>query len=309
MEYIENNNLLKILDLIENYKGKTPQKCLEILYTELSFSSVICPFVDENNIQIMCHQSNVDEFFISAFSNLDKFIEFFGYDNFMPRETYMPNLIHSLSDDLTGIMINPSTDEFFIDKELLENVKYIEFPDSDFRDIDKSQFEELLETKLDLSDIKYNEFNITNDNYSSADFTEFLKRLKDSFLWILYTTPEKLRGKPKKNIYPSSRLKEIAHYALSHHDDNRLLCFSDVKSAFREHTHKTVNQKFFIMPMSFCDIVEIALKQDFASIIINHSTNPIFLHRDLLIKELDNIIKYSHNPDIHSYRKYAKLIK
>ena len=88
MDYIENNNLLNILDLIENYKGKTPQKYLDILHTELSFSSLICPFVDDNNIQTTHYESNIDEEFIPAFSSLDKFNAIFRFNNLKPRNIY-----------------------------------------------------------------------------------------------------------------------------------------------------------------------------------------------------------------------------
>ena len=311
MESISNNNLKSIMNHFHDFDDDdAPQFLVDILNVELAFSTLICPFVSEVSMQLMNHESAPDDFFIPAFTSLDDYYEFFNPGEYMPRPCDFISLKKSMTEDVEGIMINPAADDFFISSEMLDDINAIEFPEMEFRDVEKSDFKELISSaeNTNLSD-EYSPDDFVDD-YDPYKFKSFLEKLAASPLFVFLSTPHKVKESPDDNIYLTGDLKAPGFYTIVNNSGNNSFLAFDCESAARkEHSHKSEDHNFFIMPTSFTYLVGNVLDMDGDGIIINHSTKPIFIPRIVLVLELENIISYSQNPDMETFSKYSVRIK
>lgn len=311
METYQNRQLCNIIKQINQYpKEELPLALTHMLNVELYVSYLYCPLADEQSIQLMCSESSIDELFIPAFTSLEKYYDFFGKDSFRADEISFAYLLENLSDDVIGIMINPASDDFFLPRDYLEDIEKIDFPIIESRNVSKSEYKELL-ASIDNSDIfedlQGDDF-IFTENFDRDKFIDFLKSMNNRVLFVMLTTSGQVKGKSKDGIYQTRRVPELGSYILSNDDYEKILAFSDESLAKMEHTHRMVNHKFFIQTVSFAHLVHIVLEMGIDTLIINHSTNPIFLHRDLLILGLNSIIKYAHNPNLDGFENFVKQI-
>lgn len=304
---VTNNNLYELISELQEL-DEVSHKHQNILNIELSVSTLICPSV-EGGLQLMCKESSPDELFIPAFTSLHDYIEFFGLNSFEPIECDFMGLVESANDDVIGLMINPASQNFFIPLDRLKQIKTIEFPPVIKVDGKKSDFKKLLKSSHNndlFNGIEYDEFILPN--YNQDNFIKFLKKFKTKPYFLMVASDEELKRKPNDGVFRASQLTQLGYYNVDTHGSSKMLIFSDEKSAHKEHSHKEMDYNFFITTMSFPNLVEIVLRSDSDGLIVNHSTKPIFLHRDLLVSELDNILKYSHNPELDLFSKFFKLI-
>ena len=304
---VTNNNLRELISELQKV-DEISQKQLDILNIELSVSTLICPSVGDG-LQLMCKESNPNEFFIPAFTSFHDYIEFFGFDSFEPIDCEFMDLVESANDDVIGLMINPATQNFFIPLEKLKQIREIEVPPMIEGDEKKSDFKKFLKSSHNndlFNGIKNDEF--IPPDYNQDNFINFLKNFKTKPYFLMVASDEKLKIKPGDGVFTASQLSNIGSFTIDSHGSTKLLIFSDEKSARKEHTHKEADYNFFITTLSFPRLVKTFLELDADGLIVNHSTKPIFLHRDLLVSELDNILKYSHNPKLDSFSRFFKLI-
>ena len=313
MYELENRHLLSLIEEVQTSK-KVPKYVENMLYKELLISEVTIPTTDSQHIQLMCHESNMDEFFIPAFTSMDYFEAFFNHGEFIPQTVYYGSLINSLDDKTTGIMINPGLNSFFIETEVLKNLNPIKFPPvGDTKAAKKSEVMDYVnqfDNENLLDEFKPGDF-LTDKNgkYNKSKFRKLLEIFSKNPLYLLVTTSEKVKPSMMKNVQRKSRFKKLGYFSISHHDIEQLLVFSDLKLANLEHAHKESGRPCFVRLISFPELVRDILEEDFDGIIINHSTKPLFLHRDILLMELENIIENSDNREIDKYYPFCIPIK
>lgn len=283
IELISNANLKKLL----KKKHLTEESVREI-----KTSFFIHPSTPEGEDTYSFNHANHDGFkVIELFTSLKEYNnEYEGNDEHVPLYWHFNQFENSLDDDTRGILINPSSDNFFIPS----NLCFLIMDDMD--DVERTiEFNDL---EVDADDLKRLESkpNRLNDYLANKSKINYIRNLFDvlsaSIVYVLYESQQSLDGHFENDMISIGDI-ELKYCK----KDNHILVFSD-KDCFKEVMDSKSYYCYGIADL--IPVIRTVFELDYNGLILKTPDNEFELPRHRLLKYWDDIVENYDHLDIAS---------
>lgn len=279
-----NNHLKKVMKDVSNFLNsgsEIPPDLLEDLQNELKVSNLIIPATIRGEFMSFNHMTLDDGHeLLGVFTDIDEFLKF--TDEFDPISNdfdFYLDLIHS--HHLTGMVINPKSDDFFMDMTVLSKIHPFTQPEYDGEAYSPERLKEIADN---LSNDSLVEFIRLKDNLRNYEGLE--SQLEKTHLLNAVSQQEDLDGFAQNGIING---EDVGGFALSilHNASERFLALFTSKEAIST----TCDNDEISSYCQVCDlsrVFEFVLCNDMEGAIINPGIDDYFIPRSALICMLKN---------------------
>ncbi len=296
------DNLMEFIELItnQNLKRLLKKKYLtEETVREIKTSFFIHPSTSEGDDLYSFNYNNYDNRkVIELFTSLEEYNLIYGDDNeYVPLYWYFNQFEHSFDEDTKGILINPSSDNFFIPDE----VCFLIMDDMD--DVNRTINYNNLE--VDVNDLRKLESKTSYlpEYLANKSKITYIAKLFDilsrSIVYVLYESKEPLDEYFQNGMISNESVK--FHY---YKKDNYIVVFTD-KADFKSEMDSKSYYAYGI-----CDLINIiktVFELDYKGLILKTPDNEFILARHRLLRYWDEIVENYEHVDIAS--KYSFKIE
>ena len=290
IELINNNNLKKLLK--KKYLTEESVK-------EIKTSFFIHPSTPHDDCSYSFNYASHDGFkVIELFTSLNEYNHVYGDDDgYVPMYWYLNQFEHSFDEDTRGILINPSSDDFFITDWVCLLIM------DDMNEVETSiKFNNREMMPEDLKDLKpridYLEEYLSGKT-RITHMNKLFTILSDSIVYTLYESQDSLDEYLKNDMI--SNEDAVFSYLKK---DNHILVFTD-KNTFKEVMDSQHHYYYGIADLIY--VIQTVFELDYNGIILKTPEKEFELTRHRLLKYWEEIAEEYRYIDIAS--KYAFKIK
>lgn len=285
-ESFQTNNYLQSVmsEVIEcmTKNEEIPDELSSLFINELSVSTLLVPGIIEDDSLTFDAMTTEDEDveILPLFTDIDEFEEFFGKDfESQPIPNDFEFYIELLREnDFEGIIINPGSDEFMMDRELLLELPIVRADDDDDGEYEIYDKEMLLKAAKDAKNESLVEF-IRSDN---DEFESLMMNINDSTLLGLVVSPQDLSEHAENGIISHADAGEFILSSIGDDETNFMPLFSDVDKIRNFIEDDEYNYYYQIVLMD--DMIEFILKADMDGIVINPNVDDYLISRQYLLE-------------------------
>lgn len=302
--FITNNFLMNKINEIGNYIAndeEAPEELFIGFINELGVSNLLVPgIVDDDSLNFEVLSSD-DETVnaLPVFSDDEVFIGYYGEDTEFEA---MPNDIRFYIDlmgesDIDGLVINPGSMEFYLEKEVLENLPLnpvIEIKD-DFEGYGPDQLQNIAQNATNESLIS---FMNDDDNH----FEALMLELQKATLLDAVVSEEDLSQHAENGIISLDETGTLP-LCTTGDDDVQLGVLFTSPDKIRNAIEEDSELNYYYQIALLDDFIEFVLKSDMDGIIINPSEEDYVIGRDELLEAYGGLTY--NNPSFKKAIDYA----
>ena len=289
VEHTHLNNLLKTVlessPKISDY--------VDILITELSLTTLICPSV-RGDIQLFY---SGDYVYVPAFTDMREFIKY--RDDCAPMFWDFPQCHEYFDSEVTGVMINPETLTFVIDKDLMFAVveRYLQY--NDFSHLN-SDF-----TTIELNRLRksYN-FELENQIENDADFINLYDEMSKSTLFTLMNCEKNVDKYAEDGIISREHM-QLDDYVIVANCAVVFTSFNHINPVYHSLKKEKINTYPHITNLEM--ISKFVIENDLDALIINKDHNNFIIPRFHLAKNMEYIIELCRENVKNDYSDFVYL--
>lgn len=305
--YATNNYLKNQLNRLENSlsdDGDVPEEVFIDFINELNVSTLMIAGIvhdDDLDFEVLATEDE-DMQVIALFTDEEEFSKNYpGDSEYEPLANDIGVYIELIRDnDIDGLVINPSSSEFFLEKDLL-----LELPLNNKEDVedDSEAYSagELYRISRDATNDSLLDF-IRSDNDS---FEQLMNELSKSTLLNLVVSEEDLTGHAVDNIISRDDVGEFSLCATGSDDTHFGIVFTDI-DAIKQTLDDEDNIHCYCQLTLLDDFMEFILLNDMDGIIINPGLDDYLISREYLLEAYHGLT-YNH-PGFKNAADYAFII-
>ena len=289
-----NNHLKREIRNMNNFISNNTQPPEDLAFrfiSELSVSNLLIPAnFEADNISFPHLETDDGRQFLALFTDADEFAKY--SDEFVPLPNGLEFYNEIIEDlDLNGAIINPMSDDFFVDRQLLKKLdNHLENSSED--GFDASKLREIADT---TQNPKLRAFIADDENFNN--FTDFPVLLRDAVLLNVVTLHESV----DLDVVNRMEYGGFALATIKSGRDDYCALFTG-KDAI-EATADISSANYYYQVVNYIELFKYVLSMDMEGIIINPGLEDFYVPRD----EIFNLI-CDHtliNPDLSAAHDYA----
>ena len=305
--FITNNFLMNKINEIGNYivnDEEAPDDVFISFINELGVSNLLAPgIVDEESINFEVLTSDDESFnALPVFSDDDAFIDYYGEDSdFEAIANDIRFYIELIGEsEIDGLVINPGNLEFYLEKEVLENLPLnpvIEIKD-DFEGYNSDQLQNIAQNATNESLIS---FMNDDDNH----FEALMLELQKATLLDAVVSEEDLSQHAENGIISLDETGTLP-LCTTGDDDVQLGVLFTSPDKIRNAIEEDSELNYYYQIALLDDFIEFVLKSDMDGIIINPSEEDYVIGRDELLEAYGGLTY--NNPSFKKAIDYAFIL-
>lgn len=290
-ESLVTNDYLKncIVELQESLsnEGEYSQEKLINMINELMVSTLLIPGITEDDELVFEVLTSEDETInaVPLFCDDAEFVNYYGDEaEFNPIANDIDFYVDLIKENgLDGVIINPASDEFFIEHNLL-----IELPlNLDFEideNIEGYDVHELLNIALKTTNDSLTEFIRSEDN----QFEKLMLELSSSTLFNVVASENDLSKYAQAGIISIEDVQDFSLCTTGDENTQFGVLFSDIETAKQSLEENGLNYYYQIVLLD--DFIEFILNSDMDGILINPGSDDYLIPRKYLIEAYNGLI-------------------
>lgn len=295
-----NKYLKSSIEEISNFfKNNTnpPEDMYANLLLELRVSNLLIPIVfDGEHISFPHIEVDDGTRLLPLFTNKEELRKYSGDFEFMANEiAYYIYLVKDFGFD--GILIDLGSDEFCIEKPLLEKIETLPPMDTE-GGLDSEKLKEiaLSERNLPLKRFIENESNFNR-------FDELSRLLIDSVILNVVVSEEDLTGFSKNGIIDRNDADTFTLYTKKSGRNHYGAIYTDIDAVCK--FHDTLDYFYYVQVTNKYNVFNFVLSNDFDGFVINPGTDDYYIPRQVILRLLDTDLMDS---DFAEATRYAFVI-
>ena len=295
-----NKYLKSSIEEISNFfKNNTnpPEDMYANLLLELRVSNLLIPIVfDGEHISFPHIEVDDGTRLLPLFTNKEELKKYSGDFEFMANEiAYYIYLVKDFGFD--GILIDLGSDEFCIEKPLLEKIETL--PPMDTKGGLDS--EKLKEIALSEKNLPLKRFIEKESNFNRFD--ELSRLLIDSVILNVVVSEEDLSGFSKNGIIDRNEADTFTLYTKKSGRNHYGAIYTDIDAVCK--FHDTLDYFYYVQVTNKYNVFNFVLSNDFDGFVINPGTDDYYIPRQVILRLLDTDLMDS---DFAEATRYAFVI-
>ena len=295
-----NKYLKSSIEEISNFfKNNTnpPEDMYANLLLELRVSNLLIPIVfDGEHISFPHIEVDDGTRLLPLFTNKEELKKYSGDFEFMANEiAYYIYLVKDFGFD--GILIDLGSDEFCIEKPLLEKIETLPPMDAE-NGLDAERLKEiaLSERNLPLKRFIENESNFNR-------FDELSRLLIDSVILNVVVSEDDISGFARNGIIDRNEADTFTLYTKKSGRNHYGAIYTDIDAVCK--FHDTLDYFYYVQVTNKYNVFNFVLSNDFDGFVINPGTDDYYIPRQVILRLLDTDLMDS---DFAEATRYAFVI-
>lgn len=298
-EDVNNSELNDLIYSIKLRYGRMSNKMFDDLFNMLNSAFILLPPVDIG--EDLFNLDNGD-FYYLAFTDLDKYYDYFYDEDSIPVSFPFRVLIQGLTDDdeisFKGVKINPGYDDLIITPEMMGRA----LKQTKEKQLHKNTDLKKLRSKLN-NDKKLSRFLSKSKKF---DFEKFIKLTSKTYLFTYYVSVEDLKSRAKGGVI---ELKDEPGNIFIVDEFDRKCCMLFTSEKAMEPTlsfYKKRGRNIYSQITDLRSMAEYILKFNFDAIILNYANENILIPKEHVEASFRRIKKLNKNKK--DYSNYVFMV-
>ena len=297
---VTNKYLKSSMEEIGNfYRNNTepPEDMYLNLLLELKVSNLLMPVMfDGQNLSFPHIEVDNGTKLLPLFTSRDELKRYSpDFDSIANEIAYYVELVNDA--DLDGIIIDLASDEFCIERPLLNKAPTLISPKNE-GGLDASKLKEIA---LGEKNARLKAFIKKESNFNNYDALSRL--IIDSVLLNVVVSEEDLTGFARDGIIARDETNAFTLYTTKSGREHYGAIYTDIEAV--RQFHDTLDYFYYVQVTNKYNVFNFILSHDFDGFILNPGTDDYFIPRQVILRIMDEDLM---NPDLASATRYAFVV-